>query len=51
MKADNPLLVVNHRININKSPLEKEPTRTIVDGNRAISDTLHQLGAVPREPF
>lgn len=53
MNNNNPLLVVNNKINLAQMPVEnevKEPT-TYLEGNAIISANLHQLGYIPRQGF
>jgi len=51
LRNANPLLVINHNINISKLPVEKEGKTTIIEGNTVINNAVHQLGYVPRMPF
>lgn len=51
MNSNNPLLVVNHKINLAHMPVENEtrdPT-TFIEGNAAITATMNQLGYIPRQ--
>ncbi len=51
LRNANPLLVINHNINISKLPVEKEGKTTIIEGNTVVNNAVHQLGYVPRAPF
>lgn len=51
MNSNNPLLVVNHKINLAHMPVEvdaREQT-TYIEGNVAIAATMNQLGYIPRQ--
>jgi hypothetical protein len=50
LRSPNPLLVVNHNINISRMPVEKE-SKIIIEGNTVVNNAVHQLGYVPRAPF
>ena len=50
MNSNNPLLVVNHKINLANMPVESETVSgTYIEGNAAIAATMHQLGYIPRQ--
>ena len=50
MSSNNPLLVVNHRINLSQMPVENDSRGTgFVEGNVAVTAAINQLGYIPRQ--
>lgn len=48
MNTNNPLLVINNKINILQMPVENiNRNKTIVEGNFAVSAAINQLGYIP----
>ena len=48
MNTNNPLLVVNHKINLTEMPVENiTMNKTIIDGNAVVSAAINQLGYIP----
>lgn len=45
MNSNNPLLVVNHKVNLNKPPVERiEERKPIIEGNTYINEKMmHKL--------
>ena len=50
MNSNNPLLVVNHKINLSEMPVENESqSATFVEGNAVVTAAINQLGYIPRQ--
>jgi len=43
LRNNNPLLVINHKINISKPPVESKENKTIIEGAFAVKSTKLQL--------
>ena len=44
LKTDNPLFIVNHRIQLNQEPVEEDKKPVVVDGNTFTNQNIHQIG-------
>ena len=51
LKTDNPLFVVNHRIQLTQEPVEEDKKPVVIDGNSFQSQNIHQLGRVAPQRF
>ena len=51
LKSNNPLFVVNHRIQLTQEPVEEDKRPVVVDGNTVINHNMTQLGRVANQRF
>lgn len=51
LKTDNPLFVVNNKIQLAQEPVEEDKRPVIIDGNTVINHNVHQLGRMAPQRF
>lgn len=51
LKTNNPLFIVNHRINLTQEPVEMDHHPTVVEANLVHTQNINQLGRMAPQRF
>lgn len=51
LRSNNPLFVVNHRIQLTQEPVEEQKKPVIIDANMVHTQNIHQLGRMAPQRF
>ena len=51
LKSNNPLFVINHRIQLTNEPVEEDRRPVIIDGNTVQNQNMAQLGRMAPQRF